>query len=165
MALTGWTNTLLALVGFVVGGSSPRSASLGINAATEVVAGLIYTIARGNDPRHRSVRRFVDPMMSTFLGPALLGGWAWAILSLELMGAILSLFTMDVGDNGAATALALLVGITGSIGTLPSMSGKVGLVGSMLSWYSTEFVIETYVSVVHSPCGYISFMLTNMGPG
>ena len=144
VALTGWTNTLFSLVGFVAGGSSPWSASLGINAATEVVAGLIYTIARGNGPRHERVRGFVDPMMSSFVGPALLGGWAWAILSLESLGAILSLFALAVGGNGAAAALALLVGVVGSIGTLPSMSAKVALVGSMLSWYSTEFVIETY---------------------
>ena len=144
VALTGWTNTLFSLVGFVAGGSSAWSASLGINAATEVVAGLIYTIARGNGPRHERVRGFVDPMMSSFVGPALLGGWAWAILSLESLGAILSLFALAVGGNGAAAALALLVGLTGSVGTIPSMSGKVALVGSMLSWYSTEFVIETY---------------------
>ena len=144
VALTGWTNTIFSLVGFVAGGSSPWSASLGINAATEVVAGLIYTIARGNGPRHERVRGFVDPMMSSFMGPALLGGWAWAILSLESLGAILSLFSLAVGGNGAAAALALLVGLTGSIGTIPSMSGKVALVGSLLSWYSTEFVIEVY---------------------
>lgn len=144
VALAGWSNTLLSLVGFVAGGSSAWSASLGINAATEIVAGLVYTTARGNAPIHEKIRGYVDPMLSSFRGPALLGNWAWVILSLESLGAILSVFTLAVGGNPVAAALALLVGITGSIGTLPSMSGRVALVGSMLSWYSTEFVIEVY---------------------
>ena len=144
VALTGWSNTLLSLVGFVAGGSSVWSASLGINAATEVVAGLIYTIARGNAPIHEKIRGYVDPLLSSFRGPALLGNWAWVILSLESLGAIMSVFALAVGGTPVAAALALLVGFAGSIGTLPSMSGRVALVGSMLSWYSTEFIIEVY---------------------
>lgn len=144
VATLGWTNTLLSLVGFVAGGSSAWSASLGINAATEILAGLIYTIARGNGPRHERIKGYVDPMLSSLRGPALVGSWAWAILSLETLGAILSLFSLSVGGNGVAAQMALLVGLTGTIGTLPSMSGRVALVGSMLSWYSTEFVVEVY---------------------
>lgn len=144
VALTGWSNTLLSLVGFVAGGSSAWSASLGINAATEVMAGLVYTTARGNAPIHEKIRGYVDPLLSSFRGPALLGSWAWVILSLESLGAILSVFALAVGGTPVAAALALLVGFTGSIGTLPSMSGRVALVGSMLSWYSTEFIIEVY---------------------
>lgn len=144
VALAGWSNTLLSLVGFIAGGSSAWSASLGINAATEIVAGLVYTSARGNAPIHEKIRGYVDPLLSSFRGPALLGNWAWVILSLESLGAILSVFALAVGGTPVAAALALLVGLTGSLGTLPSMSGKVALVGSMLSWYSTEFIIEVY---------------------
>lgn len=144
VALMGWTNTLLSLVGFVAGGSSTWSASLGINAATEIFAGLAYTAARGNGPRHERVRGYVDPMLSSLRGPALMGSWAWLIMSLETLGAILSLFVLAVGGSDVAALMALLVGIIGSIGTLPSMSGRVALVGSMLSWYSTEFVVEVF---------------------